>query len=102
MKRTLAQKYEAYRHNMTSGMWDTASEELKLDVPILKRMGTGYVPGDITDKGPRWQNAWVFAERNPNGDVVGLMLRYRETGKKFCVTGSKHGLYFEYDPSSDK
>ncbi len=102
MKRTLAQKYEAYRHNMTSGMWDTASEEFKLDVPILKRMGTGYVPGDITDKGPRWQNAWVFAERNPNGDVVGLMLRYRDTGKKFCVTGSKHGLYFEYDPSSDK
>ena len=102
MKRTIAQKYEAYRHNMTTGMWKAMSEELKLDVSILERMGAGYVPGDITDKGPRWQNAWVFAERNSKGDVTGLLLRYRESGKKFCATGSKHGLYYEYDPSSDR
>ena len=102
MKRTLAQKYEAYRHNMTIGMWKAMSEELKLDVSILERMGAGYVPGDITDEGPRWQNAWVFAERNPKGDVTGLLLRYRDSGKKFCATGSKHGLYYEYDSSSDR
>lgn len=53
---------------------------LGLPVEALRRLGIGHTWG-----------AWTFPERNGEGDLVGVALRYPD-GRKRCVAGSRRGL----------
>ena len=91
MKVTLAEQYDVYLSNMLGGMHDLCADSLGVSPDSVKAMGVGYLPGE---------QAWIFPERNAKGEVTGLMRRY-VNGRKLCVSGTKHGLYFVYNQNSD-
>jgi len=84
---TLAEQYEVYKSNVTTGMIEHFAEELGVTVESLETLGVGYYPGE---------SAWVFAERDAKGDITGLLKRYHN-GKKFMEPGSKRGLIYAYN-----
>jgi putative DNA primase/helicase len=61
------------------------SEELGVTVDSINKFGVGFHF--------KYQ-AWAFAERDAKGNVTGIALR-GTNGKKFMVSGSKHGLFYE-------
>lgn len=65
--------------------------ELGVDPQAIERLGVGY---DY-----RYQ-AWVFAERNAIGDIIGLSYRY-ENGKKTMAPGLKHHRGLVYPLNQD-
>lgn len=87
MTLTFAQQYEIYKNNVTKGMLEHFAEELGVTVASLETLGVGYFPGEY---------AWIFAERDAKGNVIGLLKRYHN-GKKFMVPGSKRGLHYAYN-----
>ena len=99
--KTLTQLFEACRDNMTSGLYRAFAEELGLNATPLETLDVGYLPLSMKDGEPHIENAWVLPERNAKGEVVGLMRRF-QNGSKFCVTGSKHGLYYAFNTHSNQ
>lgn len=87
MDLTLAQQYEVYKSNVTTGMLEHFAEELGVTVASLETLGVGYYPGE---------GAWIFAERDAKGDIIGLLKRYHNN-KKFMEHGSKRGLIYAYN-----
>ena len=87
MTLTFAEQYEVYKNNVTKGMLEHFAEELGVTVESLETLGVGYYSGEY---------AWVFAERNAKGDIIGLLKRYHN-GKKFMEHGSKRGLIYAYN-----
>jgi len=88
---TLAELYDIFVGNMSEGMYRLIGTELGVSADAAKLLGVGFFPAE---------QAWIFPERDAKGNVVGLMRRYFN-GKKFCMAGSKHGLYFAYNVDSD-
>jgi len=93
MKKTipLAELYDIFVSNMTEGMYLMLGTLLGVSPDAVKKLGVGFFPAE---------QAWIFPERDAKGNVTGLMRRYFN-GKKFCMTGTKHGLYFAYNVDSD-
>jgi P4 family phage/plasmid primase-like protien len=58
-------------------------------VEACQWLGIGY----LKDK-----NAWTWPERDADGVVVGIGCRHRDSGRKWMVTGSSHGLIYAPDP----
>ena len=87
MDLTLAEQYDIYKSNVTTGMLEHFAEELGVTVESLEKLGVGYYPGEY---------AWVFAERDARGDITGLLKRYHND-KKFMEPGSKRGLIYAYN-----
>lgn len=88
---TLAEFYDIFVRNMTEGMYRLLGMELGVSADSAKKLGVGFFPAE---------RAWIFPERDAKGNVTGLMRRYFN-GKKFCMTDTKHGLYFAYNVDSD-
>ena len=87
MTLTFAEQHEVFKNNVTVGMIEDLAEELGVTVESLETLGIGYYPGEY---------AWVFAERDAKGDIIGLLRRYHN-GKKFTIEGSKRGLIYAYN-----
>ncbi|MCK5603250.1 hypothetical protein KAR91_15310, partial [Candidatus Pacearchaeota archaeon] len=47
------------------------------------------------------EQAWIFAERNAKGEIIGLLKRYMN-GKKYMVESSKRGLTYILNPDFRK
>ena len=84
---TFAEQFEVFKNNVTTGMLEHFAEELGVTVESLKALGVGYYPGEY---------AWVFAERDAKGDIIGLLRRYHNS-KKFTMEGSKRGLIYAFN-----
>lgn len=84
---TFAERFEIYKQNISKSMLQILAEDLGISISSLENLGVGFYPK---------KQAWVFAERDANGDIIGLMLRFMD-GKKFCEKGSKRGLVYEYN-----
>lgn len=99
----LAELFEIYKLNASAGVRRDLAIRLGVSESSVEALGVGLLPGSIKNREPHAEMAWVFPERNATGDVAGLMRRY-QNGKKFCVEGSKHGLYyaFNYESVVDK
>jgi len=87
MTLTFAEQFEVFKNNVTTEMLEHFAEELGVTVESLEKLGVGYYPGEY---------AWIFAERDAKGDIIGLLKRYYN-GKKFMESGSKRGLIYAYN-----
>lgn len=82
-----------YRQNMISGMDEIIAHILGVTPKSVEKLGIGYYP---------LENAWVWAEMDACGNVIGLLKRF-QSGKKIMVKGSERGLTYRYPlPKSDK
>ena len=81
---SLAKLFDIYQNNVFPAMLELLAEDLGVKVSSLQTLGVGFHPKT---------QAWVFAERNAKGDVVGLKYRCAD-GRKFYETGSKSGLTY--------
>ena len=66
------------------------SEYLGVSASSIKRLGVGK---HMWTRGRRRLRCWTFPMRNPQGGVVGIRLRPMNGGRKFCITGSKSGMF---------
>jgi len=74
-----------FQGNIYPAMLDCLAKDLDVSVESIKKLGIGFYPGE---------QAWIFAERDHKGKIVGLQKRYMN-GKKFMIEGSKRGLSYE-------
>jgi len=74
-----------FQQNVYPAMIDCLAKDLGVTVESIKKLGIGFFPGE---------QAWIFAERDHKGNIIGLQRRYRD-GKKFMIEGSKRGLIYE-------
>lgn len=84
MASILAEQYEMYRSNVLPAMLEVFALQLGVTAESLRRLGVGWKIKD---------NAWIFPERDADGNIVGLLRRFH-TGQKCCEKGSKRGLVF--------
>ncbi|KKN77882.1 hypothetical protein LCGC14_0356190 [marine sediment metagenome] len=82
-----AELFETFQQNMMPEFWGVLVEDLGVTVKSLQILGVGFYPG---------KQVWVFAERNADGEIIGLTYRTRD-GKKFMAEGSKRGLTYVYN-----
>lgn len=80
----LAEQYEVYRGNVLPAMLKVLAKQLGVTVDSLQQLGIGWKIKD---------NAWIFPERDADGEIVGLLRRFHN-GQKYCIEGSKRGLIF--------
>jgi len=97
--RKIAEQFELYKGNVTPGIILDLANVIGVSTSSVEALEVGLIPGSVKKGTPRAEMAWVFPERNHQGDVVGLMRRF-QGGKKYCVEGSKHGLYYVYNHDS--
>jgi len=65
---------------------DALSKELNISIDAIYKLGVGFHPG---------RQAWIFAERNHKGGIVGIMCRKVGDGKdKRVIEDSKRGLTY--------
>lgn len=89
----LEQQFIVYRQNMLPEMHKALAVELNVGYPAIETLGVGFYPAE---------GAWVFAERDEHGSVIGLLKRFYD-GKKYMVKGSARGLIYPYPlPKTDK
>ena len=74
-----------FQQNIYPAMLEVLAEDLGVTVESIKKLGIGFFPGE---------QAWIFAERDHRGNIIGLQRRYR-AGKKFMIEGSNRGLIYE-------
>jgi len=74
-----------FQQNIYPAMLEVLAADLGVTVESIKKLGVGFFPGE---------QAWIFAERDHRGNIIGLQRRYRD-GKKFMVEGSNRGLIYE-------
>lgn len=91
-----ADLHTMYQGNVTPAMVEVLAKQLGVTAKSLTRLGVGYWPAE---------GAWMFPERDAEGQIIGLIRRYHK-GEKFCVKESKRGLTYAvtevtdgYDPS---
>ena len=82
----LCDRFHAFQVSVTDGMIRALSSELGVTTDAIEQLGVGY---DY-----KYQ-AWVFAERNARGEIVGLSYRY-ESGKKTMAPGIKQSRGLVY------
>ena len=87
---SLAELFDIYQNNVSLAMLDVLAEDLGVKVSSLQTLGVGFYPG---------YQAWVFAERDAKGDIVGLKYRGID-GKKSYEKGSKSGLTYPFNQDS--
>lgn len=85
---TFAERFEVYKNNVNTAMAADLADSLGVTVEAINRLGAGFHFGE---------QAWVFAERDAKGDVVGLSYRRLENGFKYMAKGSKRGLIYAYN-----
>jgi P4 family phage/plasmid primase-like protien len=83
-----AQLHEIYRQNISPAMVKYLAEDLGVSAESLERLGVGYNYA---------KSAFTFPERDHNGEVIGLSLRFTN-GKKGTESGSKRGLTYIVNP----
>lgn len=89
----LEAQFAAYQSNVMFAMPELLAEELGVTASSIEALGIGYYPGE---------QAWVWAEMDECGKVIGLLKRY-VNGKKVMVKGSHRGLLYQRPlPQSDK
>jgi len=79
-------RFEKYRRNVNEAMLECLADEFGLSVEAIKSLPIGWYPA---------KDAWVFAERNHKGAIIGLSYR-KPDGFKFMAKGSKRGLIYPY------
>ena len=77
-------KFLQYQKNVYPKMIEHLAGNLGVTVESINRLGIGFYPA--------WQS-WVWAERDDQGEIVGLIHRY-SNGKKRMEEGSKRGLVY--------
>ena len=87
---SLAELFDIFQNNVSLAMLNFLAEDLGVKVSSLQTLGVGFYPG---------YQAWVFAERDAKGDIVGLKYRYLD-GKKGYEKGSKSGLTYPFNVES--
>lgn len=85
---TLAEDFDLYQQNILPSMLEVLAEDLSVSTASLQTLGVGFYPA---------KQAWVFAERDHKGEIIGLSLRSVVDGKKWMVEGSKRGLFYPYN-----
>lgn len=89
----IEQTWLVYFQNMLPGMSTGLASELNVTPDSIERLGVGFYPAE---------GAWVFAERDEQGRVIGLLKRLSD-GQKYMVSGSERGLVYEHPiPKTDK
>jgi putative DNA primase/helicase len=87
------QLFVRYRQNVVAGMAEIIASDLSVTAASVEQLGVGFYP---------LENAWVWAEMDEHGNVIGLLKRYHN-GKKVMVKGSSRGLIYQYPlPKTDK
>jgi P4 family phage/plasmid primase-like protien len=76
----LCDRFQLFHTSVTDGMIRLLAAELGVTPEAIEQLGVGY---------DYQYQAWVFAERNARGEIVGLSYRY-ESGKKTMAPGLKH------------
>lgn len=85
MATELEDKFQLYRSNALPGIVSALAVQLGVSEQSLHRLGVGWKIED---------SCWVFPERDSDGQIIGLVRRFRD-GQKFCEKGSQRGLVFE-------
>ena len=89
----LETRFVRFQQNVIKGVADFLSKDLGVSVESIESVGVGFFPAE---------NAWVWAERDELGNVVGLLKRYT-SGKKVMEKGSSRGLIYKHPlPNSSK
>ena len=88
----LSDQFTTYQANMTGGMIQLLATDLNVSADAIKALGVGFWPHE---------QAWIFAERNAKGEIIGLLKRYMN-GKKYMVESSKRGLSYILNPDFKK
>jgi len=78
----------AYQGNAWPAMVEDLAHDLGVSARSLVSIGIGWMP----DEG-----CWVFPERDADGEIVGLVRRFKN-GKKLSAKDSKRGLTYGLDP----
>lgn len=87
--KNLSYLFQTYQANVTSGMLKEFATSLKVSVESLQALSVGFHPSE---------QAWIFAERDIKGNIIGLLKRYSD-GKKRMFDNSKRGLYYVVNPN---
>lgn len=80
--------FQTYQSNVTSGMLTSFAKHLGVSEKSLEVLGVGFYP---------LEQAWVFAERDAKGKIIGLLKRY-SSGKKVMFDSSRRGLHYILNP----
>ena len=88
----LSDQFATYQANMTESMIQLLADDLNVSTDAIKALGVGF-----------WfhEQAWIFAERNAKGEIIGLLKRYMN-GKKYMVESSHRGLTYILNPDFKK
>ncbi|MEE8207702.1 MAG: toprim domain-containing protein, partial [Nitrosomonadaceae bacterium] len=87
---TFAEQFEVFKNNVNSAMRANLAEKLGpgITVEAIEELGVGFHFGG---------QAWIFAERDAKGNIIGLPKRRDENGFKYMAKGSKRGLLYVYN-----
>jgi putative DNA primase/helicase len=85
---TFAEQFEVFKNNVNSAMRADLAETLGVTMEAINKLGVGFHFGE---------QAWIFAERDAKGDIIGLSCRRNENGFKYMIKGSKRGLLYVYN-----
>lgn len=85
---TFAEQYEVFKNNVNSAMSEDLAEKLGVTAEAINKLGIGFHFGE---------QAWIFAERDAKGDIIGLSKRRNENEFKYMAEGSKRGLLYAYN-----
>ena len=90
----LSERFQKLHTSVFAGMYDLFAQELGVDPKAIEELGVGF---------DYLRQAWVFAERNALGNIIGLSYRY-ENGKKTMCPGykQKRGLVYPFNQEYDK
>jgi P4 family phage/plasmid primase-like protien len=80
----LSDLFETLKANVFPEMLDSFAKSLGLTVESIKAIGVGFYPAE---------QAWVTAEYDEKGHIIGLLKRFAD-GKKNCFENSNRGLYY--------
>lgn len=85
----LTDLFSTYQNNVLEGMVRLLADELNVSTDGIRALGVGFWP---------YEQAWIFAERNAQGEIIGLMRRYIRKSKdgndKYALSNSKRGLTY--------
>ena len=81
-----------FKKNVYPAMVELLAEDLGVTVESINKLDVGFYPGE---------QAWVTAERDATGHIIGLNKRYQD-GKKCMEPGSKRGLIYDCIGRIDK
>lgn len=86
---TFNERFERFSNSVLPAMYEHHAAELGVSASAIERLPAGY---DY-----KYQ-AWVYPERTPRGDIIGLSYRY-EDGRKTMAPGhkNKRGLIYPFN-----